>query len=146
MVDTRSLSVPDLAALGWLPIIRDADDAPLGYAQPVLETRDGQQAAVQYALGTPEERAAETLRQWRLTATCTASQGEIVLAEENLRAGWLALIATLPEVLQIKYQREPLWNRSDDMMELGMSHLRPDLDEDARALYVDALFRRAALK
>jgi hypothetical protein len=78
-VDFASLTDAQLAAVGWLSLIRDTDDAPLGYADPVLETRDGQQVAVQYALGTPEERAAETLRQWREATAVDAWQGRGIL-------------------------------------------------------------------
>ena len=49
--------------MGWLPLVRDTEGAPLGYSAPVL-SEDGL-SAIQYAIGTPEERAAETLRQWR---------------------------------------------------------------------------------
>ena len=58
--DTHYLSEEQLAAQGWLPLIYDPEGAPLGYADPVAETRDGQQVAVAYALGTEEERATVT--------------------------------------------------------------------------------------
>jgi len=59
--DTHYLSDEQLAAQGWLPLIYDPEGAPLGYADPVAETRDGRQVAVAYALGTEQERTAATL-------------------------------------------------------------------------------------
>ena len=58
--DTHYLSDEQLAAQGWLPLIYDPESSPLGYADPVAETRDGRQVAVAYALGTEEERATAT--------------------------------------------------------------------------------------
>ena len=58
--DTHYLSDEQLAAQNWLPLIYDPEGAPLGYADPVAETRDGRQVAVAYALGTEEERATVT--------------------------------------------------------------------------------------
>ena len=58
--DTHYLSDEQLAAQGWLPLIYDPENAPLGYADPVAETRDGRHVAVAYALGTEEERATAT--------------------------------------------------------------------------------------
>jgi hypothetical protein len=56
----QALTDAQLASLGWLPLIYDPEGAPLGYADPVEETRDGRQVAVAYALGTPEEREMAT--------------------------------------------------------------------------------------
>jgi hypothetical protein len=58
--DTHYLSDGQLAAQGWLPLIYDPEGAPLGYADPVAETRDGRQVTVAYALGTEEERETAT--------------------------------------------------------------------------------------
>jgi hypothetical protein len=69
IVPFTSLSVAQLASIGWLPLIYDPPDSSLGYANPVAETRAGQRVAVAYALGTAEERAAVILRaQWLATA------------------------------------------------------------------------------
>jgi hypothetical protein len=68
LCDTRSLSQRDLADQGWLPLIYDPDGAPLGYADPVEETRDGRQVAVAYALGTEQERTDATLAALNLQA------------------------------------------------------------------------------
>jgi hypothetical protein len=54
--DTNFLTSEQLESQGWLPLIYDTLDAPLGYADPVLETRDGKSVSVSYAIGTPEER------------------------------------------------------------------------------------------
>jgi hypothetical protein len=61
LYEPPALTPEQLAAQGWLPLIYEPEDAPLGYADPVAETREGQQVAVAYALGTPEERAAVSL-------------------------------------------------------------------------------------
>jgi hypothetical protein len=59
--DTHYLSDDQLASQGWLPLIYDPENAPLGYADPIAETRDGRQVAVAYALGTEQERTAATI-------------------------------------------------------------------------------------
>lgn len=61
LADWKSLSDEQRAEIGWLPLIYDPDGALLGYADPVKETRDGQQVAVAYALATPEQEAAHLL-------------------------------------------------------------------------------------
>ncbi len=66
--DARYLSDEQLAAQGWLPLIYDPENAPLGYADPVAETRDGRQVAVAYALGTEQKRAAAILAAMRVQA------------------------------------------------------------------------------
>jgi hypothetical protein len=58
--DTHYLSDDQLADQDWLPLIYDPEGAPLGYADPVAETRDGRQVAVAYALGTEDERETAT--------------------------------------------------------------------------------------
>jgi hypothetical protein len=74
------ITPPIIAEYGLIPLIRDSDAAPLGYADPVLETRDGQQVAVQYALGTPAERAMATARiKW--AAQANTNKRKAALAE-----------------------------------------------------------------
>jgi hypothetical protein len=45
-------------ALGLYPTIREGTDAPLGWADPVSETRNGHKVGVIYPLGTPAQIAA----------------------------------------------------------------------------------------
>ena len=66
----RTESDPGIAATlirkGWTPLVYDPESAPLGYADPVPETRNGQQVAVAYALGTADERHSAALSALRL--------------------------------------------------------------------------------
>lgn len=79
----ESLSPEQLASIGWLPLIHDTDDAPLGYADPVQETRDGHLVAVQYALGTPEERAiAMAATRWAAQAAIRKQQAATRMAAD----------------------------------------------------------------
>jgi hypothetical protein len=66
--DTQYLTQDQLAAQGWLPLIYDPEGAPLGYADPVEENRDGYQVAVAYALGTEQERTDAALAAIRTQA------------------------------------------------------------------------------
>lgn len=76
---TQYLTQDQLAAQGWLPLIQDPEGAFLGYADPVQETRDGQQVAVAYALATPEQETAH-----RLAAAQTDAYADLA-AERNRR-------------------------------------------------------------
>ena len=136
------------------PLVIDTPDASLGYADPVLETRDGRQVVVQYAIGTAEERAAETLRQWRSVTAVDAWQARYVLAgTPALTEGPLAQIpgatlldqidafvaATLPRPALEKFRGAKTWRRSDPMLIdlVGVAGL-----DDAA---IDDWFRAAAL-
>lgn len=81
-----SLDDRTLAAVGWLPLIYDPPDAPLGYADPVQETREGQEVAVAYALGTPEEREKAKAQNMRddLTAQINAQVPQITATQQAI--------------------------------------------------------------
>lgn len=142
-----------LAALGWLPLIRDTEDAPLGYADPVQEVRDGQAVAVQYALGTLEEREAETLRLWREGMAVNAWQARYIMAAtprvetaalaaipgDTLLAQVDALVSSvLPAPALEKFRGALTWRRSDPMLSYLVS--LAGLDDEA----IDVWFRAAA--
>jgi hypothetical protein len=62
-----------LADFGIYALMHDPEGAPLGYADPVAETREGRQIAVAYALGTQIERdAAVRTAQWAASAKARA--------------------------------------------------------------------------
>ena len=141
LIPFTSFSLADLANLGWLPLIRDTEDAPLGYAAPVLEHRASVviddttytdiDIAVQYAIGTAEERIAETLRQWRVSASVDAWQARYILTSiPALVSGPLAVFpdatllnqidafvaANLPPPALEKFRGAQLWYRNDPML------------------------------
>lgn len=98
----------------------DPADAPLGYAEPVIEIRGGQTVAVAYALGTPEERAAEQLRQWRETAVA----GPFEFRAGLLATGELATIEALmadpatPELVRLAWQTSTVFPRNSPAIDL----------------------------
>jgi hypothetical protein len=127
--ESRYLTAEQLASIDWLPLARDTEDAPLGYADPVL-SEDGK-SAVQHALGTPEERAAETLRQWRESAFVDAWQARYILAATPaLTDGPLSAFQDTTLLNQIdafvaanlsapaleKFRGAHTWRRSDPML------------------------------
>lgn len=134
-----------LAAGGYAPGIHE-DPAPWGLAEPILvHDADGLPSVHRAALAepvdtrTPEERLADE----RAAMSCTPYAGELVLAQHGLRQGWLALMAGLPEVDQVRYLRAARWDRADPIMDAALAHLMPELDADARGLALDDLFREA---
>lgn len=83
LADWQSLSDVQRAEIGWLPLIYDPEGALLGYADPVEETRDGQQVAVAYALGTEQARLNAKL------ASMQAAARAIVASERSRRVDLL---------------------------------------------------------
>jgi len=84
-----------LAAEGQVELLHEPPPggATLGYAEPVVETRDGRLVAVAYALGTPAERAAAARAQWRENAVISPFQARAALAQAGLLAQVEALMA-----------------------------------------------------
>jgi len=84
-----------LASEGQVELIHEQPPggATLGYADPVIETRDGRLVAVAYALGTPAERAAAARAQWRENAVISPFQARAALAQAGLLAQVEALMA-----------------------------------------------------
>ena len=87
LFDWDSLTDEQRELLGWLPLMSDPEDpalAPLGYLPAVEETRDGRRVAVQYALGTLEERKISSLR-----LAVASARAELTAARQTAEAkGW----------------------------------------------------------
>ena len=114
--------------------------ATLGYAAPVFETRDGRLVAIAYAIGTLEERAAETRRQWREQTTISPFQARAALAQAGLLEPVEALMAdpTTPDLARLAWQHAQEFRRNSPTLLALAGAL--GLDEAA----LDALFDAAA--
>ena len=135
-----------LLAAGGYALGVDDDPAPWGLSGPVLETdAAGLPIVRRTALPEPVDTRtpAQRLTDERAAMSCTPLAGETVLARHGLRQGWLALMAGLPEVDQVRYLRAARWDRADPIMDAALAHLMPDLDAEARGLALDDLFREA---
>jgi hypothetical protein len=102
---------------GQVELIHDPADpaqAPLGYAAPVVETRAGREVAVAYALGTPEERAAERLRQWRETAVLGPFEARAALLATGQLTAVEALMAdpATPDLVRLAWTTSTVFPRT----------------------------------
>jgi hypothetical protein len=102
---------------GQVELFHDPADphaAPLGYAEPVLEERGGQTVAVAYALGTPEERDAERLRQWRETAVLGPFEARAALLATGQLTAVEALMAdpATPDLVRLAWTTSTVFPRT----------------------------------
>lgn len=125
---------------GQCPLLHEPPDpaeAPLGYGPPLLETRAGQVVAVAYALGTPAERDAERLRQWRESAILGPLELRAALAQTGRLAAVEALMAdpATPTLLCLAWEHSTLFPRCAGAIEALGAALGATAEE------LDALYR-----
>lgn len=130
-----------LAADGFVELIREpSSGAPLGYAEPVIETRNGRQVAVAYALGTPEERHAEEVRRMRETLEVSPFQARAALASMGMLSQVDALMTApdTPEVARLAWLHAQTFRRLSPTI-LGMAQVLNLSDENLDNLFLLAL-------
>ena len=129
-----------LRAEGKVELIHEPPDpaqAPLGYADPVIETRHGREIAVAYPRGTPEERAAAQLLNWRETTVLGPFEARAALLATGQLAAVEALMAdpSTPELVRLAWNTSTVFPRNSPALAL-LSAAMGWSDED-----LDALFR-----
>lgn len=122
---------------GYVELIRDpAAGATLGYADPVLEIRNGRQVAVAYALGTLEERREADRLALRDSLVVSPFQARAALASMGLleQVEALMLNPETPEIARLAWLHAQEFRRWSPTV-LGMAQAL-ELDDNA----IDNLF------
>lgn len=115
--------VLDLSAYDLVPEWREPVSAPLGWADPVIEERDGATVVAVYAAGTAEERAAAEQSAYLDGLACDALQAVDELLDRNMWSNVRLWATQQDERTQEYFLRAKTWRYRDERLQAGATAL-----------------------